>query len=54
MFIQAVLSSPEESDNLLDQLLVDKNLPGDTTEKQFILQLIQRLILNKDQRQYTM
>jgi len=54
MFIQAVLSSPEESDDLLNQLLIDKDLPGDTTEKQFILQLIQRLIFDKDQRQYTM
>jgi hypothetical protein len=54
MFIQAVLSSPEESDDDIGWYRIDKNLPGDTTEKQFILQLIQRLIFDKDQRQYTM
>lgn len=59
MVIQAVLSSPEESSDILGWGnpyggLLDKNLPGDTTEKQTILGLIKRLILDKDQRQYTM
>ena len=59
MVIQAVLSSPEESSDIPGWGnpyggLLDINLPGDTTEKQTILGLIKRLILDKDQRQYTM
>ena len=56
MVIQAVLSFPEESSDIpgWGGVLLDKNLPGDTTEKQTILGLIKRLILDKDQRQYTM
>ena len=54
MTIQAVLSSPEKIDKLRDSVFVDKNLPGDTVQKQTILGLIQKLILDKDQRQYTM
>ena len=54
MTIQAVLSSPEKINRLRDSAFVDKKLPGDTVEKQTILGLIQKLILDKDQRQYTM
>jgi hypothetical protein len=54
MTIQAVLSSPEKSE-IADGwgIGVDKNLPGDTQEKQIILGLIQKIILEKDMRQYT-
>jgi len=65
MTIQAVLSSPEEMDDMygipsemginpFKRPELDKNKPGDTIQKQIILELIQKHILDKDQRQYTM
>ena len=49
MTIQAILSSPEES----DFVPVSNPHQGDTEEKQIILGLIQKIILEKDMRQYT-
>ena len=54
MTIQAVLSSPEKVSQPSPFRKPDNSLPGDTVEKQTILKLIQKLILDKDQRQYTM
>jgi hypothetical protein len=54
MTIQAVLSSPEKVSQPNPFRKLEDWLPGDTVEKQTILKLIQKLILDKDQRQYTM
>lgn len=54
MTIQAVLSSPEKVSQPNPFRKPDDLLPGDTIEKQTILGLIQKHILDKDQRQYTM
>ena len=54
MTIQAVLSSPEKMSQPNPFRKLEDWLPGDTVEKQTILKLIQKLILDKDQRQYTM
>jgi hypothetical protein len=51
MTIQAISSSPEKTS--LPGSVTDF-LPGDTQEKQIILGLIQKIILDKDIRQYTM
>lgn len=51
MTIQAISSSPEKTS--LPGSVADF-LPGDTQEKQIILGLIQKIILDKDIRQYTM
>lgn len=50
MTIQAVLSSPEPSSSGP----IKDFVTGDTREKQIILELIQKIVLDKDQRQYTM
>jgi len=67
MTIQAVLSSPEQGKpikrgselfsrfNSKGEFEEDvSGMPGDTIEKQTIMALIQKHILDKDQRQYTM
>jgi len=56
MTIQAVLSSPEPSsaDARLIYGPIKDFVTGDTREKQIILELIQKIVLDKDQRQYTM
>jgi hypothetical protein len=56
MTIQAVLSSPEKvsQPSAFRFRKPNPSLPGDTVEKQIILKLIQKLILDKDQRLYTM
>lgn len=54
MIIQAVLSSPEKVSQPNPFRKLEDWLPGDTVDKQTILKLIQKLILDKDQRQYTM
>jgi len=59
MTIQAILSSPEKSSQTpwIRKIRLgkfDENKPGDNLEKQVILGLIQKIILDKDQRQYTM
>ena len=53
MTIQAILSSPEKTTMNVFKGKFDENKPGDTKEKQIILGLIQKIILEKDMRQYT-
>jgi hypothetical protein len=62
MTIQAILSSPEKTSLsnarqvffTIKQKQEQAKLPGDTQEKQIILGLIQKIILDKDIRLYTM